>query len=889
MKSRRCVMIGYTFGTKGYRLWDLERGKVIRVGHQHAIFNESCFPFKDKKNWTKEQLDMPTSYQIPVIGNLSPKERDMYGLSEEDLVNAEIDNELTEDVLDFSTDLPLSLPEGDTGVTVELSNSIPDPVLPAKGVNLPSEENHQSNDPDTPTGGIQVPTQEKLFTRNKPELVTNDSSSRHSPFAPRERANPFVTRSGPLRQSPFAPRESRSQKQKLTEPSPPLRRSARIAAKSNFVGAMKNTAAVMWALLALKTPYSKSEILEDKTPLADMPYENFSHLSRVSPDRAGEDLVPESILAYLAAPDDVSLWNPTVPMSKPSHIPAPENLPMAMKDLYWPYYKKAMDVEIQGHEENGTWEWIARDDVPKGHRILRDRWVFADKKNPQGEINGAKARLTAMGCHQEYGVNYFDTYSSTTNQRTLKIQLAMYNDDPSLEFDHWDVKQAFVTADLEEEIYMKAPTGYERRDRRGRQLVCRLKKGLYGIHQASRGFQKKLAKDLGDFGCTRLEVDDACYYISDDKGRWIFISTYVDDLFVLSNSSQFKADLFSHLKTRVPLKDMGTVECALSMNIQTDRKAGLLKISNRPYAELLLKKFGLNGCTPAPTPMVIDSPLSPLDWPTEDSVKEEMKRLPFRQLLGSLWWLAWCSRPDILVAVHECSKHVEHPSPKLWSSLTRILRYLKGTKDWGIVMQRSDATKEQPKYGIYTRGDYDFRQNRKISLEKRAATIAGWVDGDWASCLIDRRSRTGALIYFLDQPVGWMSEMQTSIALSSTESEFYGLVKVGKAVLWLYRLVSQLGYKVDSPVPVHCDNQSAIALSKFDHFNKRSKHFDLSSKIVQKWVRDDAIIDVRYVSTDEQLADFLTKPLGIEKFTYFRGLVMGDHRLQNRFPRPGFQ
>ena len=347
------------------------------------------------------------------------------------------------------------------------------------------------------------------------------------------------------------------------------------------------------------------------------------------------------------------------------------------------------------------------------------------------------------------------------------------------------------------------------------------------------------------------------------------------------------AALFEFLtgKRMVPMKDLGPIECALSMNIQVDRLNGLLKISNTPYIETVLERFGMTDCSPAKTPMV-EEQLSPMDWPTLASEKERMQKLPFRQLLGCLWWVAWCTRPDILVAVYECSKHVEHPSPKLWEALKRILRYLKGTSDWGIVMQREKLESGDLGLSLLLKDDFDHRQQNKADLETKAQNkkIKAYVDGDWASCLIDRHSRSGGLIYFLGQPVGWMCEMQSSIALSSTESEFYGLVKIGKLVIWLHRLVSQLRYNIDGPVPVYCDNKSAIALSQKDHFPKRSKHFDVHSKIVQKWVRDDKIIDVVHLNTDDQPADCLTKPLQGEKFRKFRDYIMGEYALQTLFP-----
>ena len=256
-----------------------------------------------------------------------------------------------------------------------------------------------------------------------------------------------------------------------------------------------------------------------------------------------------------------------------------------------------------------------------------------------------------------------------------------------------------------------------------------------------------------------------------------------------------------------------------------------------------------------------NNPLSPDDWPKSEAEKAEiMQKYPFRELLGCLWWPTWMSRPDILVAVHEASKHVDKPSQKLWNHLTRIVRYLAYTQTLGVVMKRPENHSAQ----IY---------------------INAFVDGDWGACLKSRKSRTGGLIEVHGQLIIWFSAMQTATALSTSESEFYGIVTISKVLLWL-RNVMQVVYKpVDSPIPIWCDNQAAIAWSYDLPFAKRAKHLDLRLHVMKEWTAH-KIVKPDYMPCDIMPADFLTKPLERVRFEQLRDRVMGPAELQNYFSPP---
>ena len=152
--------------------------------------------------------------------------------------------------------------------------------------------------------------------------------------------------------------------------------------------------------------------------------------------------------------------------------------------------------------------------------------------------------------------------------------------------------------------------------------------------------------------------------------------------------------------------------------------------------------------------------------------------------------------------------------------------------------------------------------------------VVCYVDSDWASCLIKRKSRTGCIIEFLGQIVAWISEMQTATAQSSTESEYYGIVKAGKLLKWMQNVLGELGLPMTVAAPVHCDNQGAIALVNGSAFSRRSKHMDIAYHVARQWV-EEGLMKVHYMPTEDMPADFLTKNLPGPRFKQLRSVVMG--------------
>ncbi len=150
-------------------------------------------------------------------------------------------------------------------------------------------------------------------------------------------------------------------------------------------------------------------------------------------------------------------------------------------------WQQAMNAEFDMLQRMGTWELVP---VPRGRKIVSGKWVFALKRGADGEVVKYKARFVARGFTQEQGVDYNETYAPVAQRSTLRMLLAVAAA-RRLQVEHSDVSNAFLNSVLAEggdveEIFVSQPEGCEQFGPDGQELVCRLKKGLYGLKQAAR-------------------------------------------------------------------------------------------------------------------------------------------------------------------------------------------------------------------------------------------------------------------------------------------------------------------------------------------------------------------------------------------------------------------
>ena len=257
------------------------------------------------------------------------------------------------------------------------------------------------------------------------------------------------------------------------------------------------------------------------------------------------------------------------------------------------FWKAAMKEEYDSLIENQTWVLT---DIPPKKRPIDCKWVFKTKKDATGKISRFKARLVIKGCAQKHGIDYEETYSPVVRYTSIRFLLAIaakYN----LDIDQMDAVCAFLQGELSEEIFMLQPEGFCDNSSK----VCKLKKSLYGLKQASRIWNNKLDAALLKFGLSKSKVDPCVYYkISGDK--MLYVAVYVDDLLILSNDEKQKLELKNNLKSNFKMKDIGEARFVLGIQIKRDRKKGMISLDQELYINEILSRFNTMDCNTVKMP-----------------------------------------------------------------------------------------------------------------------------------------------------------------------------------------------------------------------------------------------------------------------------------------------
>lgn len=506
-------------------------------------------------------------------------------------------------------------------------------------------------------------------------------------------------------------------------------------------------------------------------------------------------------------------------------IDEPVNYSQAAKEGEW---RKAMRVEIDAVERNNTWVLT---ELPTGRKAIDLKWIYKIKRDADGQIIKYKARIVAKGYVQKQGVDFEEVFAPVTRIETIRLLLALAAKN-SWEVHHLDVKTAFLNGEIAEEVYVSQPEGFVKRGKE--RLVYKLLKALYGLRQAPRAWYSKLNRSLEDMGFVRCPYEQAVY--SKKSGEEVLIiAVYVDDLLVTGSSLQVIEDFKKQMGCKFDMSDLGKLSYYLGIEVEQGK--GYIQLKQSGYARKVLEKAGMSDCNSTKFPM------DPKEVIHKDEKGVQVNATEFKSLIGGLRYLVH-TRPDLAYSVGIVSRFMERPTVMHQNAAKRILRYVKGTIDLGLV---------------YTK---DSQNNM----------ITGYSDSDLAGNVEDRKSTGGMVFYLNDSLVTWVSQKQRCVALSSCEAEFMAATAAACQAIWLRKLLTQITGRIIGPVTLFIDNKSALDLAKNPVFHGRSKHIDIRYHFIRECVEKGEII-VKHVRTDEQRADLLTKALSTVKFERMRKLL----------------
>ncbi|GJY22315.1 putative ribonuclease H-like domain-containing protein [Tanacetum coccineum] len=257
----------------------------------------------------------------------------------------------------------------------------------------------------------------------------------------------------------------------------------------------------------------------------------------------------------------------------------PKRVSQALRDPAW---VEAMQEELLQFKLQKVWILV---DLPKGHRAIGTKWVYRNKKDERGIVIRNKARLVAQGHTQEEGIDYDEVFAPMARIKTIRLFLAyaFYMDFMVYQM---DVKSAFLYGQIEEEVYVCQPPGFEDPDHPDK--VYKVVKALYGLHQAPRAWYDTLANYLLCNGFERGKIDQTLF-IKRHKGHILLVQIYVDDIIFGSTKKELCDEFEKLMKDKFQMSSMGELTFFLGLQVQQKKKG--IFISQDKYVHEILRKY----------------------------------------------------------------------------------------------------------------------------------------------------------------------------------------------------------------------------------------------------------------------------------------------------------
>lgn len=283
--------------------------------------------------------------------------------------------------------------------------------------------------------------------------------------------------------------------------------------------------------------------------------------------------------------------------------------------------------------------------------------------------------------------------------------------------------------------------------------VCKLNKAICGLKQAPRVWNTTLSTELLHLGFVNSRCDSSLFIFRNTEPIILFL-VYVDDVIITGNNPAIIDTLMKSLDKKFALKSLGQLQYFLG--IQVHYLDSRFIINQAKYVDGLLYKLQLTNLKLAPSPSVLGKHLSlgegtPLVDP-----------FIFRSTIGALQYLT-NTRPDISYIVNHPNQFLQKPTDLHWQAVRIILRYISGIKHCGLLFKPS------------------------IDL-----SINAYSDADYSSNIDDRKFVVAYCVFVGNNPVSWSSKKQTTVARSSTESEYKALTHAASEIIWLKQLLCEL-------------------------------------------------------------------------------------------------
>ena len=539
-------------------------------------------------------------------------------------------------------------------------------------------------------------------------------------------------------------------------------------------------------------------------------------------------------------------------------------------------------------EERGTWELVPRSSIGR-NRPVRCKYVYRKKLLKDGSIQ-FKSRLVACGYSQVAGVDYSsdETYAGVCSYSSMRFLMSLVCQKGYI-LSQSNITAAYLESYLTDTVYMepppdmKGPNGEALRDKQGRELICKLKRGLYGLKQS--GFQ--WAQCFKDFllrdpkynmGFVEFTGEPNLYrkvFMLNGRQEELLLGLYVDDLLIGSSSEEARLWFMHQLESRFPVnpKSTGIISfespgLVLSMRVRYDRDRGILQFDQRGSIQALAAKYNVADLRPRSMPIT-----SAVELPKLDSAEVDPNE--YLSVIGSCLHIAQVSRPDIAYTVGVLSRHSATPGQQHMEAAINLVNYLFNSQDLYIQYTRSVQGNDPQVF------EKDWSQRKSIEERLQAGKPEGaphspdlFIDADYAGDANTRRSTSGMVVMMNGGPISWSSRLQKLCAQSSAESEIYAVTDSVKEAIHIKLLCEEAGIRESGkPLVVWEDNTACVHLAHGLRGSKAAKHFEVRLRFLNEQVQDN-VIEFARIDTKDQYADGFTKALPGPAFFAFRKLML---------------
>jgi len=472
----------------------------------------------------------------------------------------------------------------------------------------------------------------------------------------------------------------------------------------------------------------------------------------------------------------------------------------ALKDEHW---TTEMHEELNQFVRNNVWTL-----VPKSSQmnVTGTKWVLRNKSDGSGIITRNKARLVAKGYNQAEPIDYDETFTPVARLEAVRLLLA-FSCMSGFKLFQMYVKSEFLNGFVNEEIYVSQPPGFE--DHKHREYVYMLKKALYGLKQAPRQWYERLSHFLLSHDYERGKVDKTLF-IKKSNFDIILVQIYVNDIIFGSSNAKLCEDFVKAMQGEFEMSMMGELSFFLGLQVKQSKEG--IFVCQSKYCKDILKKFEMEACKAATTPMSTNCHLG------ADEAGPEVDQTMYRGLRGSLLYLI-ASKPNIMFVVCLCARFQSCPKESHLKVLKRILKYLKCTISMGLW----------------------YPSHSPIHL-------VGYSYYDFAGCKLDRKSTSGTCHLLGSSIISWHNKNQACVALSTAEAEYIAARSCCAQIVWIKQQLEDFGLKINK-VPLLCDITSVINLTKNQVQHLRTKHIEIRHHFIHDHINN-GDCEIKFVSTE---------------------------------------